>query len=167
MKLGFLRVAAATPVIKVADCDYNSEKIMELIEKAEKSINKEVEYYYFSTNSPNINEDIRVDYHMFKTKVFNSMEEYLHFSSIRNIYIPELKDLNNKVIVVSYCETSSNRDIEYSKVYNMGDTTYIELDVTSRDIGPDDIVIKGVVFLLDKDYVKENVTTLSKYIILK
>jgi NAD+ synthetase len=40
MKHGFLRVAAATPVIKVADCDYNSEKIMELIEKAESQGNK-------------------------------------------------------------------------------------------------------------------------------
>ena len=36
MKYGFVRVAAATPVIKVADCDYNTERILELIETAEK-----------------------------------------------------------------------------------------------------------------------------------
>jgi len=35
MRHGFIRVGAATPVIKVADCDYNTERIMELIEKAE------------------------------------------------------------------------------------------------------------------------------------
>lgn len=40
MKHGFLRVAAATPVIKVADCDYNSERIIELIEQAERLGNK-------------------------------------------------------------------------------------------------------------------------------
>ncbi|MDF2944257.1 MAG: synthetase [Herbinix sp.] len=34
MKHGFLRVAAATPVIKVADCRYNTEKIKELIDIA-------------------------------------------------------------------------------------------------------------------------------------
>lgn len=36
MKHGFIRVAAVTPVIRVADCEYNTEKIMELIDKAEK-----------------------------------------------------------------------------------------------------------------------------------
>ncbi len=36
MKYGFIRVAAATPVIKVADCDYNSQRIIEYIERAEK-----------------------------------------------------------------------------------------------------------------------------------
>jgi len=36
MKHGFVRVAAATPVIKVADCGYNAEKIMELITLAQK-----------------------------------------------------------------------------------------------------------------------------------
>jgi NAD+ synthase (glutamine-hydrolysing) len=35
MKHGFVRVAAATPVIRVADCGYNSEKIMEIINEAE------------------------------------------------------------------------------------------------------------------------------------
>ncbi len=40
MKHGFLRVAAATPVIRVADCGYNAEKIKELIEVAnQKEIN--------------------------------------------------------------------------------------------------------------------------------
>ncbi len=36
MKHGFVRVAAATPKIRVADCRYNSGKIMELIDIAEK-----------------------------------------------------------------------------------------------------------------------------------
>lgn len=36
MKHGFLRVAAATPVIKVADCGYNANRIIELIEIAQK-----------------------------------------------------------------------------------------------------------------------------------
>lgn len=36
MRHGFLRVAAATPVIRVADCGYNTEKIIELIEIANK-----------------------------------------------------------------------------------------------------------------------------------
>ncbi len=40
MKHGFLRVAAATPVIKVADCDYNADKIIELIGEAESQGNK-------------------------------------------------------------------------------------------------------------------------------
>ena len=31
---GFIRVAAATPSIKVADCKHNSEKIIELIKQA-------------------------------------------------------------------------------------------------------------------------------------
>ncbi len=35
MKHGFIRVAAATPVIKVADCEYNTGKIIELINQAE------------------------------------------------------------------------------------------------------------------------------------
>ena len=35
MRHGFLRVAAATPVIRVADCRYNADKIMKLIDMAE------------------------------------------------------------------------------------------------------------------------------------
>ena len=34
MKHGFLKVAAATPKIKVANCEYNAEKILELIDEA-------------------------------------------------------------------------------------------------------------------------------------
>ncbi len=34
MKDGFIRVAAATPDIKVADCEYNAERIIELVEQA-------------------------------------------------------------------------------------------------------------------------------------
>lgn len=40
MKHGFIRVAAATPVIRVADCIYNTGKIMELIDMAEAQGNK-------------------------------------------------------------------------------------------------------------------------------
>ncbi|MDF2906022.1 MAG: synthetase [Herbinix sp.] len=36
MKHGFIRVAAATPVIRVADCGYNTDRIIELIEEAQK-----------------------------------------------------------------------------------------------------------------------------------
>ena len=36
MNHGFIKVAAAIPSIKVADCDYNSQQIISLIEKAEK-----------------------------------------------------------------------------------------------------------------------------------
>ena len=35
MKDGFIKVAAASPVIKVADCDYNAERIIECIREAE------------------------------------------------------------------------------------------------------------------------------------
>jgi NAD+ synthase (glutamine-hydrolysing) len=40
MKHGFIKVAAATPVIRVADCGYNTGKIMELIDKASEQGNK-------------------------------------------------------------------------------------------------------------------------------
>ena len=36
MKHGFIRVAAATPVIRVADCGYNTDRIIEMIEEAQK-----------------------------------------------------------------------------------------------------------------------------------
>ena len=32
---GFLRVAAATPALRVADCAYNAEQILELMDQAE------------------------------------------------------------------------------------------------------------------------------------
>ena len=35
MKDGFVKVAAATPEIRVADCDYNAERIIEIIKEAE------------------------------------------------------------------------------------------------------------------------------------
>ena len=34
MKDGYIKVACATPEVKVADCEYNSKKIIELIKKA-------------------------------------------------------------------------------------------------------------------------------------
>ncbi|HHV12022.1 MAG TPA: NAD(+) synthase [Clostridiales bacterium] len=40
MRHGFLRVAAATPVIRVADCEYNAGRIIELIDKTEADGNK-------------------------------------------------------------------------------------------------------------------------------
>lgn len=40
MKHGFIKVAAATPVIRVADCGYNTGRILELIDKAEEQGNK-------------------------------------------------------------------------------------------------------------------------------
>ena len=36
MKNGFIKVAAAAPVIKVCDCDYNADKVIECIERADK-----------------------------------------------------------------------------------------------------------------------------------
>lgn len=36
MKDGFIKVAAAAPVIRVADCDYNAARVIETVEKAEK-----------------------------------------------------------------------------------------------------------------------------------
>ena len=36
MKNGFIKVAAASPVIRVCDCDYNADRVIETIEKAEK-----------------------------------------------------------------------------------------------------------------------------------
>lgn len=41
---GFLRVAAATPKIKVADCEYNGDRIIEIIEECEK---KEIKVVVF------------------------------------------------------------------------------------------------------------------------
>ena len=35
MKDGFIKVAAASPVIKVADCDYNAERVIECIREAD------------------------------------------------------------------------------------------------------------------------------------
>ena len=35
MKDGFVKVAAATPRIRVADCKYNADRIIELIKKCE------------------------------------------------------------------------------------------------------------------------------------
>ena len=35
MKDGFVKVAAASPVIKVADCDYNAERVIECIRAAD------------------------------------------------------------------------------------------------------------------------------------
>ena len=34
MRHGFIKVAVATPSIKVADCNYNAEKILSLVRKA-------------------------------------------------------------------------------------------------------------------------------------
>ena len=36
MKNGFIKVAAAAPVIRVCDCDYNADRVIETMEKAEK-----------------------------------------------------------------------------------------------------------------------------------
>ena len=36
MKNGFIKVAAASPVIRVCDCDYNADRVIEYIERAEK-----------------------------------------------------------------------------------------------------------------------------------
>ena len=36
MNYGFVKVAAAVPELKVADCEFNSGKIIELIKKADK-----------------------------------------------------------------------------------------------------------------------------------
>lgn len=36
MRYGFVRVAAATPMVKVADTAFNTEQIIELIHKAAK-----------------------------------------------------------------------------------------------------------------------------------
>ena len=35
MKNGFIKVAAASPVIRVCDCDYNAEQVVACIEKAD------------------------------------------------------------------------------------------------------------------------------------
>ncbi len=36
MKNGFIKVAAAAPIIRVCDCDYNADRVIETLEKAEK-----------------------------------------------------------------------------------------------------------------------------------
>ena len=35
MKDGFIKVAAASPIIKVADCDYNAERVIECVREAD------------------------------------------------------------------------------------------------------------------------------------
>ena len=35
MKNGFIKVAAAAPVIKVADCQYNADRVIECIRRAD------------------------------------------------------------------------------------------------------------------------------------
>ena len=35
MRDGFVKVAAASPVIRVADCDYNADRVIETIRKAD------------------------------------------------------------------------------------------------------------------------------------
>ena len=34
MKDGFVKIACATPELKVADCDFNTDKIIELVQTA-------------------------------------------------------------------------------------------------------------------------------------
>ena len=46
LKDGFVRVAALTPKIKVADCDYNTERIIELIKEASQKKDIHVEIYF-------------------------------------------------------------------------------------------------------------------------
>ena len=36
MKNGFIKVAAASPVIRVCDCDYNADRVIETIERADR-----------------------------------------------------------------------------------------------------------------------------------
>lgn len=144
---------------------------VKLSQKTKKNINENVQPYLFSAHGSYDNDMLEFDYRRFKTKVFYSMKEYLGFATVRGIEIPDVNKLNEmldgKAIIVSYSYLSSTPAVEYSNTYNLEDKTFIELNVTSSSIETDDIAMKGVVLILDKDYIKENVTTLSKYLILK
>ena len=40
MKDGFIKIACATPDLKVADCEYNADRIIELVKEAEITFSK-------------------------------------------------------------------------------------------------------------------------------
>lgn len=141
---------------------------IKLLNKENKNVIENVEHYIFNGAGSYENDLLEIDYHRFKTKIFYSMEEYLVYAQTRGLNIDITNEnLENKVIIVSYSYMSSTPTIEYSKTYNILENTYVELNIKSLKNETDDIVLRGVLLVIDKEDVKNNIITLSKVIVSK
>lgn len=107
----------------------------------------------------------------FKTKIYNDLSEFKEFVSSRGIIIPDNMNLNtlykDYIAVVSYTNMSSSGNVDFYGLYKEDNTMYIYTKINSKEIVITDIVTRGVISFVSKEYSYNEFETLSKYILEK
>jgi len=103
----------------------------------------------------------------FKTKVLRDKSEFNSFLTERSIKIPNNVDnlFKNNIAVVSYTNMTSSGVIDFNGLYEDKSNMYIYLKLTTEEITTTDIVTRGVISFIDKEYENKTFETLTKYII--
>ncbi|MDD4831375.1 MAG: hypothetical protein PHR09_00750 [Bacilli bacterium] len=105
----------------------------------------------------------------FKTKVLTSKTEFNEFIFSRNITIPNNKNidniLDNNFAVVSYANMTSSGVVDFSGLYKEDNKMFIYVKINSGQIVTTDLVTRGVITFVPKEYINNTFETLSKYTI--
>ncbi len=147
-------------------------KDIALLEKANKRFDQSNFNMYFLNSTGYYNDETDTFiYKRFKTNTFYSKDEYLKFANMIGIqtHIENNIDLdlvfNENVIVVSYTHMSSTPKLLYYGPYKVNNDVFIQIDISSPENITDDIVLRGTMVIINKDYVTSDIETLGYYVI--
>ncbi len=105
----------------------------------------------------------------FKTQVIKSKNEFDEFISNRNITIPNNKNIDNilddNFAVISYTNMTSSGVVDFSALYKEENKMFIYVKINSGQIVTTDIVTRGIITFVPREYINNTFETLSKYTI--
>ncbi len=103
----------------------------------------------------------------FKTKKITNLTDFNEFVSSRKILVPEetnIKDLFiNYFAVISYSNMSSSGILDFGGLYKNNNNIYVHVDITSSEVVTTDLITRGVISFIPREYETFEAKTLSKY----
>jgi RecB family endonuclease NucS len=103
----------------------------------------------------------------FNTLVLKNKDEFNTYVEERNINIQNNTDelFNDYIAIVSYTNMTSSGTIDFYGLYENNNNMYIYLKLITGEITTTDIVTRGIISFIDKEYANKTFETLTKYII--
>ena len=141
---------------------------IKLLESKEKNNIKDVNTYVLNASGDYYNDMLNNNFYRFNTKVLNNKDEYMEFQnemSINNNF--DLDEIfKDNFIVISYSYMSSTPKLENKLIYTNDNNLFIEINIDSDDNETDDLICRGFIYIINKNYSSiDNVFTLSNFIV--
>lgn len=125
---------------------------------------------YFINSTTYFDEELTSNYYRFRTTIFDNKEDFLEFLDLRDIENPIKNNLDtlfeDNIVVASHTYMSSSPSLQYFGAYKANDSLYIQINISSGEIITDDVMLRGSLFVINKDLVEDlSIKTICEYII--